>query len=199
MPGQFQGAQSKTILLIEGHPSIRIVMHNVLKAHGHAVKVHATGEEGIRTVLEYTYDMVICNQNLSGISGLDFFAQMQPYLAQSTTVLTAAFADDYIVNKAQELGINVFMEKPFKIDNLMRYTRSDDGGPMVDFNTKHIYVTNHGKIIPVCSSETNPLPVEKNSLKPFPGKPVKRKRRKRMAYQIRHKFSAIPGRGSRIL
>lgn len=196
MSGQFQGSQSKKILLIEGHSFVRIAFHKVLKAYGHIVKVLETGEEGIRTVLECKYDVVICNEHLSGISGLGFFAKAQPFLAQSITVLTTGFAGDYLANKASELGINVFMEKPFKIENLMECISPDNAGPMTDLNVGNIYVTNYGKIIPVCPSGTGPLSAGKDALQSCLGRPINRKGRKWMVYQNRNNSKAIIDHGA---
>lgn len=196
MSSQFQGSQSKKILLIEGNSVVRIALHKVLKAYGHVVNVLETGEEGIRTVLECKYDVVICNQNLSGISGLGFFAKAKPFLAQSTTVLTTGFAGDYLANKAHQLGINVFMEKPFKIENLLECINTDSAGPMTDLKVGNIYVTNCGKIIPICPSRTGPLSADKDALQSCLGMPINRKGRKWIVYQNRNNFSAILGHGA---
>jgi response regulator RpfG family c-di-GMP phosphodiesterase len=196
MPGQIQGSQSKKILLIEGHSLVRIALHKVLKAYGHVVKALETGEEGILTVLECEYDVVICNQNLSGISGLGFFAKALPFLAQSTTVLTTGCADDFLANKAHELGINVFVEKPFKIENLMECINTENAGPMTYLKVGHIYATNYGKIIPICQSGTGPLPADKDALQSCIGKPVNRKGRKWIVYQNRNNFGAKLDQGS---
>lgn len=109
----------KKILLIESQASIRDALGRALEVCGHAVHAAATAEKGLQNVYHNNYDGVICNQHLPGMSGLEFFSQTRAILSGAVTILTAEFGNDYFVNSAYALGVGVFLEKPFKLENLL--------------------------------------------------------------------------------
>lgn len=109
----------KKILLIESQASILDALCRALETCGHAVHAAATAEEGLQIVFNDNYDGVICNQHLPGMSGLEFFSQTRTILSGAVTILTAEFVDDYFVNSAYALGVGVFLEKPYKLENLL--------------------------------------------------------------------------------
>ena len=136
----------KRILLIEGNASLRRALQGTLEAYGHHLRAVKNAEAGLQAVYFNGYDIVICNQHLSGISGMEFFSKARTRLRYATTVLTAAIGDDYLVNTAHASGIRVFMEKPFKLEHLLECINghSHDGSGIV--NRSHVYFTNCGHV-----------------------------------------------------
>ncbi|MGD9368528.1 MAG: response regulator [Desulfobacteraceae bacterium] len=109
----------KKLLLIESQASIRETLCCALETCGHAVHAAATAEKGLQNVFNDNYDGVICNQHLPGMSGLEFFSQTRTILFGAVTILTAEFGDDCFVNSAYAIGVSVFLEKPYKLENLL--------------------------------------------------------------------------------
>ena len=149
MPKRIQKSNAKAILLIEGNPSVRVPIERILVSRGHHVIAVDTGEKGLQSLTDKRFDAVVCNHHLPGISGLDFYSGSRKRLSNAITILTASFAGDYLANDALALGIHVFMEMPFKIENLLtfiegRYPEVWDGPP-----GGHLYITSGGQIMAI--------------------------------------------------
>lgn len=158
MSDRFQGLQAPKTLLIESDTVVRQALRQMLEVCGHTVTSHATGEQAIPAALRRCYHLVICNQHLSGICGLDFFAKVHFLLDNSITVLTAALADETLFNRALALGVKIFMEKPFKIEHLLKCIGNQIAGGLNDIDHKHLYITNWGRVISIDPSEKASIP-----------------------------------------
>lgn len=139
----------KKILLIESQASIRHALYRALKTYGHTVHAAATAEEGLQIVLNGNYDGVICNQHLPGMSGLEFFSRTRTILSGADTILTAEFGDDYFVNSAYALGVSVFLEKPYKLENLLTCLHGPYSGARHASDSHGTYFTNQGQMVRV--------------------------------------------------
>lgn len=149
MRNGIQPTETMNVLLIEGHPDVRTPMEYVLLSRGHRVTAADSGEKALKVLEGGGFDAVICNYHLPGMSGIDFFYKSRRILTRMTTILTAAYADDYMANNALALGVSVVMEMPFKMDNLMACIE----GRIPDLSTgalgRHLYVTNGGQMMAI--------------------------------------------------
>lgn len=135
----------KKILLIESQRSIRHALCRALKIYGHIVHAAATAEEGLQIVLNGNYDGVICNQHLPGMSGLEFFSRTRTLLSDAVSILTAEFGDDYFVNSAYALGVGIFLEKPYKLENLLTGLHGPSPGARYASDSHGTGFTNRGQ------------------------------------------------------
>ncbi|MEJ2154089.1 MAG: response regulator [Desulfobacteraceae bacterium] len=147
------------VLLIEGHLQIRNPLEQVLMARGHRVTAVASAELGLNAVDNGNFDTVICNHQLPGISGMDFFSRSSTLLHGKNTILTATFADNYLVNDALAAGIQVYLEMPFKIENLIACVEGRYQDIYAGSLGRHLYVTSGGQIMAVSSDGLNKKPV----------------------------------------
>jgi response regulator RpfG family c-di-GMP phosphodiesterase len=149
----------KQVLLIEGDRRIRTPLEQLLIAYGHHVTAFESGEQGLRAIAHRYFNTVICNYQLPGISGLDFFQESRWMLTDTTTILTAPIADQCSANDAMAAGIAVFLEMPFKIENLLACIE----GRFLDICARsfgrHLYITNKGKIMAISSTRRSEKPV----------------------------------------
>jgi DNA-binding NtrC family response regulator len=160
----------KKILLIESQASIRDALCCALEICGYAVHTAATAEKGLQKVFNDNYDGVICNQHLPGMSGLEFFSRTHTILSGAVTILTAEFGDDYFVNSAFASGVEVFLEKPYTLENLLTCFRGPCLGTRRTSNSHGTNLNNRGKMVRVlihkrpgskAKSAIIPLPAQK--------------------------------------
>jgi CheY-like chemotaxis protein len=153
MAASKQSANEMHVLLIEANQHIRSPLEQVILAHGHQCTAVESGEQGLSAIANHHYSAVICNQQLPGVSGMDFFKQSLRSLTGTTTILTATFADDYLVNEALAAKIGVFLEMPFKIQNLLACIEGRFSDICAGSLGRHLYITNGGQMMmisPAC-------------------------------------------------
>lgn len=155
MQNQTQKTKVKKILLIEGQQFVRTPLKRILASRGHHVVAVESGEKGLHTLVHKRFDTVVCSHHLPGINGLVFFSRSGHQLTNANTILTASFAGDYLANDALALGINVFMEMPYKIENLLACVEGRYGEICAGSLGQHLYVTNGGQMMAISPAQLN--------------------------------------------
>ncbi len=107
------------VLLIEDDDFVRGGLALALMNNGFEVQAAATAEEAIKMVDHKLFQSIICDYNLPGMSGLEFFIRVKTLAVRSTNVLITAYGFEHINNSAVTAGIDAFFEKPFTIQALI--------------------------------------------------------------------------------
>lgn len=114
-----QFARKKQILLVEDDNLVRNGLALALMSHGFTVDAMATAEEAIAQIQHKVFHGIVCDFNLPGMSGLEFFIHAKPHTTRSTNILITAYGFEQIANNASIAGIDAFYEKPFSIQTLI--------------------------------------------------------------------------------
>jgi DNA-binding response OmpR family regulator len=112
-------SRKKRLMLIEDDHLVREGLAMALSKNGFTVHTAMTAEEALQVIDETPYDGIICDYNLPGMNGLDFFMQAGSSSVQSVNILITAFGFDQIVNRTTVQGIDAFYEKPFSVQSLI--------------------------------------------------------------------------------
>ncbi len=150
-----QNANKFQVLLIEANHHIRKPLEQILLARRHQCTAAESGEQGLSAVANHYYDVVICNQQLPDVSGLEFFRRSRISQTGTTTILTATFADHDLVNKALAAKITVFLEMPYKINDLMACIEGRFSDIHAGSLGRHLYITSGGQIIMISPAGLN--------------------------------------------
>jgi DNA-binding NtrC family response regulator len=122
------------LLLVEDRDSLRRMLLRALGAEGYAVEPAATGEEAMSRLQEHTYDLVLTDLQLPGVSGLAVLAASRAAQPRTPVVVLTGYGTVGTAVEAMKLGAYDFLEKPVAIDDLVRLiagaiaTRDDAGG-----------------------------------------------------------------------
>ncbi len=143
------------VLLIEANYHIRKPLEQILLARGHRCTTAESGEQGLSAVADHYYDVVICNQQLPDVSGMEFFRRSCRYQTGTTTILTATFADDDLVTKALAARITVFLEMPYKINDLLACIEGRFSDIQAGSLGHHLYLTSGGQIMMIAPAGHN--------------------------------------------
>jgi CheY-like chemotaxis protein len=114
-----QFVRKHRVLLIEDDDLVRSGLALALISNGFRTHAVERAEEAAQIVSRKRFHSIICDYNLPGMNGLDFFLKMKPYTEQSTNILITAYGFDQIYNRAAAAGIDAFFEKPFTIPALI--------------------------------------------------------------------------------
>ncbi len=74
---QLNGIKGCSILIVEDEEGIRELVEEGLRARGAAVESVRTGEEAWGKISARSYDIVVCDFNLGGVSGLELFDRVR--------------------------------------------------------------------------------------------------------------------------
>ena len=101
-----------TVLLIDDHADLRDVMKELLEMHGHDVRFAASGEEAYTTLQSgQVADVVIADQRLPGMTGIDFLQKVRRTLASSKLPVILCSADATLRDEALQAGVDDFWVK----------------------------------------------------------------------------------------
>jgi DNA-binding NtrC family response regulator len=115
-----------SILLVDDEEKILKRLGRALKEDSHDVVLAANAREGLRAMAERHFDLVVVDNLMPGMSGLDMVREVMassPEADRPQLVLMTAHGSTQIVRDAFKLGVEDFLEKPFEVDELLALAR----------------------------------------------------------------------------
>ena len=108
----------KKIIVVEDDPALQHAMELIFERGGYDVSILATGEEALDPTLALP-DIFVLDKQLSGIDGLDICRFLKSQAATADIPVIMLSANPAIGRLSQEAGATDFLEKPFKLKNLL--------------------------------------------------------------------------------
>ncbi len=107
------------ILVIDDETNIRTMVRLALQHIGHTVETAADGLEGLeKFASDGKYDLVLLDQRMPGIEGLDVLRQIRHTDRQTHVIMATAFGTIDLAVEAMKLGATDFLRKPFTAETL---------------------------------------------------------------------------------
>ena len=113
---------NKRILIVENDASVRQVIAQVLEIEGYIVQQSQDGTAALKIMEAFIPDLVISDINLPNMNGGEFYQKMRQN-AQWTTIpfiFLTSNASPEAIQRGRELGVEDYLVKPIKPDNLVR-------------------------------------------------------------------------------
>ena len=104
------------ILIIDDDQEVRLSLQTVLDTLGYITQTAATGEEGLHAIERATFDLILCDLRLPGISGLDVLKQKT---SAAPLILMTAYGNPDIATQAVHAGAFDYFSKPINPDDLI--------------------------------------------------------------------------------
>jgi DNA-binding NtrC family response regulator len=118
----------KLILVVDDEPACRIALEDVLRSAGHEVHSAGTREHALALVLRHAYDLVVLDNNLSGVpgshDGLDVLCAIRGRSRGTRVVIVTAYGSAMLAHAARELGAVSYLEKPVPLAALIETLES---------------------------------------------------------------------------
>jgi DNA-binding response OmpR family regulator len=130
----------ENVLVVEDDPTLRLAMTKTLRAAGYAVKVAASGPEGLEEALSDPPDIVLLDVMLPGKNGYEICHELRAKDAELPIVMVTAKGEEADKVRGLRLGADDYVVKPFgteellaRIDAALRRRRLAlaDGAPVV--------------------------------------------------------------------
>jgi DNA-binding NtrC family response regulator len=111
------------ILLIEDDQGIADTLRRVLLEEGHEVAVERRGDEGLARAGRDSFNLVITDLRLPGLSGLVLVRQLHAAQPRLPIILTTAFGTTETAIEATKFGAYDYLLKPFDMPRLIELVR----------------------------------------------------------------------------
>lgn len=110
------------ILLAEDNPMNQEVIGEMLSRAGYRVQIAEDGEQALDALAgDKTFDLVLLDMNMPGVSGLDVLKQFRfmDTSAKTPVVMLSADALPETIRECMEAGANDYLTKPVDMDHLL--------------------------------------------------------------------------------
>jgi two-component system NtrC family response regulator len=110
--------KKSVILLIDDDDSLRRVMEFSLTEAGHTVQTASNGEDGLRLFDKGTFDAVITDITMPGMSGMEVLAKVLQRVPTIPVIVITAYGTIESAVEAMKQGAFDYITKPFNRDEL---------------------------------------------------------------------------------
>lgn len=115
-------AESKTVLIVEDDEDILSFVELLLGGEGFRVRMARDGQEGLQSVSEEPPDVILLDLTLPGMEAGEFVTRVRSESGRRIPIVILSGVRD-LGRRAQELGADDFLAKPFEVDELIAAVR----------------------------------------------------------------------------
>ena len=121
----------KTILICDDHQLFLSGLVEILKKFGnnYTVITFNDSESCKSYIYENTIDVFICDLNIDDVDGFVLIEEMKDDLKDVKVIILSAYYEDYLINKAEKMGINAFLKKETTAEELVSVIEMDTKSP----------------------------------------------------------------------
>ncbi len=112
------------ILLVEDDLGTASALQKVLQAEGYGVDLAERGDNGLAQAKSRSFDLVLTDLKLPGISGLELAAQLRVAKPKLPIIIMTAHGTTDTAIEATKLGAYEYLTKPFEADDLLELVAS---------------------------------------------------------------------------
>jgi two-component system, OmpR family, alkaline phosphatase synthesis response regulator PhoP len=107
------------ILIVEDEPGVLLVVSDLLRSAGHTVEIAADGAAGLRRASEATFDLLILDVMLPGMSGFELCHAVRQRGFDGAILMLTARSQILDRVKGLRTGADDYLVKPFDSDELL--------------------------------------------------------------------------------
>ena len=107
------------LLVVDDEPSMLEFLEIMLRKEGYDVTCTTSGKEAISFCGETSYDMVITDIKMPGVTGLDVLRSVKEISPETIIILITAYATMETAIQAMKEGAYDYISKPFSPQDLV--------------------------------------------------------------------------------
>ncbi|HSK07263.1 MAG TPA: response regulator transcription factor [Acidimicrobiia bacterium] len=115
--------EQKRVLVADDSETVTTVLVTALELEGYAVDTAGNGVEAYEKGIEGGYDLVILDQLMPGMLGLEIIDRWQQEGHMIQTIMLSGVDDERTVVNSFESGAVDFIRKPFRLPELLARVR----------------------------------------------------------------------------
>ncbi len=101
------------ILVVDDEPTVCEACHETLAIEGYMVDTVLSGEEALKTLQTNTYDIILVDLKMPGMSGLEVLEKVKEVAPKADMVMMTGYATVESAVEAMKLGAIDYIKKPF--------------------------------------------------------------------------------------
>ena len=109
---------SKVVLVVDDDPDILSLVALVLRGEGYVVETAADGAEALAAVARRLPNLILLDMKMAGMDGWQFAREFHARYDSGAPIVVLTAADD-ARKRAQEIGAQGWLGKPFTLDDLI--------------------------------------------------------------------------------
>lgn len=114
---------SKRILVVDDAATVRMYHKQILESVGFQVDEAINGIEALEKSLMKPFDLYLVDINMPKLDGYDFLKDLRSRdIPQAPAIMISTEAEDNDKLRAYEAGANLYMLKPIKSHDLLKYS-----------------------------------------------------------------------------
>jgi CheY-like chemotaxis protein len=118
MVGGKESNSMARILVIEDDEEMRSLLEDFLKGEGYEAESALNGFEGLRKLAQETFDLVLTDVRMPGLTGLEILAAIKKVHPEVPVMVITAFGSEEIHRRSLERGASGYLEKPIRFPKL---------------------------------------------------------------------------------
>lgn len=117
--------QSYTVLVVDDSPFVFKAVKKALEPEGFQFMDQAfNGQECLERLAQQIPDLIILDITMPVMDGLQTAEHLFKKNTAAKVLMISAMGDEELVKKARRIGVNSFLNKPFKPEELLSTVRS---------------------------------------------------------------------------
>ncbi len=113
---------TKSILIVEDEKLLAKTLSSALKEAGYETSTVRTAEQAEKRLLsESVFDLVLLDNRLPKADGLSVLREIRKREAETKVVLMTAYDNSGVREKAERLGVDGYVKKPFDLAWMLSY------------------------------------------------------------------------------
>ena len=125
---EFKIFPDKKVLIVDDNKEWHLILENILKTFDLQIEHAYGGQDAYQKVCqkENYYDLVLMDWNMPDINGIEATKNIKQYCTQqnnfipSSIIMTSAYRQEEIVDEAKNVGIEIFLQKPFNLVSIYK-------------------------------------------------------------------------------
>jgi len=109
----------RSILIVDDEPIQRESLMQMILLYGYQVETAESGEEAISMLQNYTFDLLLLDLNMPGMSGFDVIDYIVEHNVPSKVIVVSGDASFDSAKEALKKGAHDFVKKPYAPDELL--------------------------------------------------------------------------------
>jgi DNA-binding response OmpR family regulator len=111
--------KKQKVLVVDDDKDLCNLISDIIKEEGFEVKKAYDGNSALNKITKENYDVMIIDNKLSGISGINVIEQTKYLNPALKTIMISAYGNTNTKLRAKDLGVYDFLDKPFDIKVLV--------------------------------------------------------------------------------
>ncbi|MEW6276679.1 MAG: response regulator [Bacillota bacterium] len=112
------------LLIVDDQAGVRRLLYEAFSEEGYRVELATSGPEAIQKVLRKTPDVILLDNKMPVMSGLETAYEIRKLNYDVPIILMTAYGELDITARAQKLGINHYVDKPFDLNEVRQLVKA---------------------------------------------------------------------------